>query len=75
VFRSEGSVQVQSWSPDGRWLAIVATRRVECEEVVPDDECESLDLWVVNALNARRTLIHSFGQDGGHPTVSASLLS
>jgi Tol biopolymer transport system component len=65
MFKSEGSVQVQSWSPDGRWLAIVATQRVECEEVELDDDCESLALWIVNALNARRTLIYSFGQDGG----------
>ena len=68
VFKSEGSVWVQSWSPDGRWLAIMATRRVECEEFVLDDHCESVDLWMVNALNARRTLIHSFGQDGSDVT-------
>jgi dipeptidyl aminopeptidase/acylaminoacyl peptidase len=65
VFKSEGEVWVQSWSPDGRWLAIVATRQVECEEVVLDDECESLDLWIVNPTNARRTLIHTFGHEGG----------
>jgi len=65
VMKSEGSVWVQSWSPDGRWLAIMATQRVECEEVELDDDCESLALWIVNALDARRTLIHSFGQEGG----------
>ena len=65
MFKSEGEVQAQSWSPDGRWLAILATQRVGCEEVVLDDYCENLDLWIVNALNARRTLIHSFGPDGG----------
>jgi Tol biopolymer transport system component len=68
MFKSEGEVQVQSWSPDGRWLAILATQRVECEYVELDDYCESLDLWIVNALNARRTLIHSFGQDGSNAT-------
>lgn len=65
VFKAEGSVWVQSWSPDGRRLAIVATRQVECEEFVLDDECESLDLWIVNSTNGRRTLIHTFGQQGG----------
>lgn len=64
VFTSEGSTQIQSWSPDGHWLAIIATQLVECEFVELDDECETLALWIVNATNARRTLIHSFGQQG-----------
>lgn len=68
MFKSEGEVQVQSWSPDGRWLAILATQRVECEEVVLDDYCDSLNLWIVNPLNARRTLIHSLGQAGRNVT-------
>lgn len=50
MFKSEGEVQLQSWSPDGRWLAILATQQVECEEVVLDDDCDRLDLWSVNAL-------------------------
>jgi hypothetical protein len=65
---SRGEVWVQSWSSDGRSLAIAATQRVECEEVVLNDECESLALWKVDSRNARRTLIHSFGQSGGDVT-------
>ncbi|HEX4745483.1 MAG TPA: hypothetical protein VFU99_01260 [Gaiellaceae bacterium] len=68
VFATAGDVWVQSWSPDSRWLAIAATRRVECEFVILDDECESLDLWIVDATNARRNRIHSFGQEGGDVT-------
>ena len=68
VFKSEGVVR---FSP-GRLMAAgspsLATRRVECEEFVLDDYCDSVDLWIVNALNARRTLIHSFGQDGRNVT-------
>jgi dipeptidyl aminopeptidase/acylaminoacyl peptidase len=65
VFTSEGSVWAQSWSPDGRWLAIMATRQVACKEGDPSDECEALGLWIVNPTNARRTLIYTFGQEGG----------
>ncbi len=64
VFRSDGSVWQQTWSPDGRWLAIVASLKVECEGVETSD-CESLGLWIVDSSNARRELIHSFGQAGG----------
>ena len=64
VFTSEGSTWVQSWSPNGHWLAIMATQLDECEFVELSDECESLALWKVNTTNARRTLINSFGQQG-----------
>jgi Tol biopolymer transport system component len=68
VFTSRGDVWDQSWSPDGRSLAIAATKRVECEVVVLDDECERLDLWNVDSRSARRTLIRSFKQSGGDVT-------
>jgi Tol biopolymer transport system component len=64
VFRSGGSVWHQTWSPDGRSLAIVASMTIECEEVETSD-CETLSLWIVDPANGRRKLIHSFGQAGG----------
>jgi Tol biopolymer transport system component len=64
VFRSDGSVWEQTWSPDGRWLAIVASMKVECD-VVETSDCENLGLWIVDSSNARRKLIHSFGTAGG----------
>jgi len=69
VFRSDGSVWQQTWSPDGRWLAIVVSLKVECGEAATYD-CEDLGLWIVDASNARRKLIHSFGDAGGDiPTL------
>ena len=68
VLETKGDVWVQSWSPDGNRLVIAAQRRAECEFATPDDECVSLDLWLVHATTARRTLIHSFGQEAGDVT-------
>jgi dipeptidyl aminopeptidase/acylaminoacyl peptidase len=64
VFQANGSVWVQSWAPQGRWLAIMASRRVPCQEGDPRDGCETLALWIVNALTAHRTQIYSFGEYG-----------
>jgi TolB protein len=64
VFRSDGSVWQQTWSPDGQWLAIVASLKVECGEAGTYD-CESRGLWIVDSFNGRRKLIHSFGDAGG----------
>jgi dipeptidyl aminopeptidase/acylaminoacyl peptidase len=68
VFKSTGSVWAQSWSPDGRRLAIMASQRILCQEGDPRYDCEALALWIVDALTARRTMIHSFGEYGADVT-------
>ena len=50
------SASEHAWSPDGRWLAVIRSRRVTCSD---PSGCQTLELWIVAASGSPRIRIPS----------------
>jgi WD40 repeat protein len=50
---------VHTWSPDGRWLAVMRTVSDDCVDDPTAEFCNHTELWIVHARGTRTKLVYT----------------